>query len=83
VARPAGSREDVRVGQPVVAVPDERRCWTCDDAMAVMVEDGISRWVCPTCGPKERRGRRPRTQRGMRAGRASEQMSYGDRHRRV
>lgn len=35
--------------------------------MAEMVTDGIARWVCPACGVRERRTRRPRTDARMKA----------------
>lgn len=39
----------------------ERLCGKCKAVLAQMVEDGIARWVCPGCGPSQRRTRRPRS----------------------
>jgi predicted RNA-binding Zn-ribbon protein involved in translation (DUF1610 family) len=59
----------------------ERKCWDCSEAMSFVVEDGVARLYCPNCGIKKRRGRN-RTDRRMRATRASDRMSFGDRNRK-
>lgn len=49
-------------------MPAMDECATCGDLMADMVEDGIERRVCPTCGPQARPQGAHADTEGLRAG---------------